>query len=401
MEIIFIVNGLGFSSGMPIGGADKRALELGRYWQEKGVTVTYLTTDAGEKVLRQWGGSAAFLTVKRPSFWPKFLENNLWGRVLAYFYTLVADLLLVFTSNQLLVTNNLIVYPTSDMFFDLLPAVAFKLREPRARLVGIIHHDIPAPQNRPGNLLLNFLLFLSQRFGFLLLKLFAALVLYPRTAEGENIRKSLRSYGLADGQLANFCNGVNLAEIAATPPQEKKYTACFLGGFRPSKGIFDLIPLWQEVRRQVPAATLLVVGGGLARYEGELKEKIKEMGLGRVVILAGVIPQPSLFRLVKSCQVFLSPSYEEGWGIALLEGLACGLPAVAYDLPAYQPFGAAVRKVKVGDWRALAAELVKLLQESDSYQKQVSLGQTVVQEYDWKKLAEGELNILRNLGKND
>jgi glycosyltransferase involved in cell wall biosynthesis len=146
---------------------------------------------------------------------------------------------------------------------------------------------------------------------------------------------------------------------------------------------------------------LLVVGGGLSRYEEELKRELKRAQLEEAIVLAGVVPQLALFKLLKACQIFISPSYEEGWGIALLEALASGLPAVAYDLPAYKPFGLAVRRVKVGDWRALAVELVKLLQDPASYQKQVSLGQTIVQDYDWKKLAEGELHLLRNLGKND
>lgn len=398
MEITFIVNGLGFSSGMPIGGADKRALEMAKYWRSEGVRTVFVTTDAGEEILRKWGLATEFLTVKHPSFWPKFLENNLLGRVLAYFYVILADF---FSSFPLPTSHFQLIYPTSDMFFDLLPAVCLKWRQKKAKLVGIVHHDIPPPFKRPGNPFFNLLLFLSQQVGFLLLKFFADLVLYPRTPEGESIKKSLQGYRVNKDKLADFCNGVNLTEINATPYQEKKYTACFLGSLRPSKGIFDLVPLWREVRRQLPAANLLVIGGGLARYQKELEGKIREAGLERAVILAGVIPQPELYSSLKACRAILSPSYEEGWGIALLEGLACGLPAVAYDLPAYRPFGAAVRRVEVGDWQVLAAELVKLLREPEFYRKQVSLGQALVQEYDWGKLAASELNILRNLGKND
>ena len=40
--------------------------------------------------------------------------------------------------------------------------------------------------------------------------------------------------------------------------------------------------------------------------------------------------------VVKSVLVFVFPSHEEGWGIAICEAMACGLAVVAYDLPAYE-----------------------------------------------------------------
>lgn len=397
MKVLFIVNGLGFSSGMPIGGADKRALEIGRAWQKRGVVVAYLTTDAGEEILRKWGMTTGFFTVKRPRFWPKFLENNLLGRVLAYFYVIVADVFLVLANNQSPLTNNLVIYPTSDMVFDLLPSLFLKMKYRSAKLVGIVHHDIPTPWRRAGVFWGNCFLYATQRFGFLLLRLSVAGTFYPQTEEGENIKKTLLHWGFEEKSLFPFCNGVNLTEVNAATSLGKKYSACFLGGLRPSKGIFDLVPLWQKVREELPTATLLIIGGGLQQYEKDLRKRIEAAGLTEAVLLAGVIKQPQLYPLVKSCQIIISPSYEEGWGIAVLEGLSCGLPAVAYDLPAYRPFGQALVKVKLGDWRGLAKAVVLLLDDNKFYQGQISLGLAVAQEYDWGKIAEEELCFLRKL----
>lgn len=396
-NLVYVLNGLGFSTGMPIGGADKRALEVGRYLEESGVAVTVLTTSAGRIVLEKWGWPAKVIEVVRPSFWPEALENSLLGRVLAYLYALLADAFLILSDNRILRTDNLIVYPTSDMFFDLLPAIFIKLKYRKAKLVGIVHHWIPNLLSRGGAPFSNLALFIVQRAGFYLLRAQADRVFVPQTQEGEKIRRVLCNLGVSQNKILSFKNGVNIEETAKAPKTEKIYEACFLGGFRPSKGIFDLVPVWQRVRQQLPEAKLLVIGGGMEKYKKELENRIQEAGLGDSVILAGVVNQSELFKTIKTARILLSPSHEEGWGIAVLEALACGLPVVAYDLPAYTVFGEAVVKVKLGEKEELAENVVSLLSSSGVLQKQKSLGLSVAEEFDWRKIAEGEKYALENI----
>lgn len=392
MKLLYILNGLGFSAGMPIGGADKRALEVGKYLRAQGWSISFLTTDAGEEVLRQHGGTEfTFLTVRRPFFWPKFLENNLLGRVLSYFYVILAD----FLSNFQLPTSNFrIIYPTSDMFFDLLPAFFLKLRCKKVKLAGIVHHYIPPPWRREGSFLANLLLWLSQRFGFLLLRVFADLVFYPQTDEGALVKKVLRGLGLAEGRLFPFRNGVNIEEAMAAPAGEKKYAAVFLGGLRPSKGLYDLVPIWRLVQSKLPGAKLLIVGGGLGQYEEELKRAIKKEGLEGLVMLAGVVAQPGLFTTMKEGEIFISPSHEEGWGIVVGEALACGLAVVAYDLPAYRPYGKVVEKVPLGDVTLFAQKVIRLLQDSGRRRRKVEEGYKIIQSFGWEAAAAREKELL-------
>jgi glycosyltransferase involved in cell wall biosynthesis len=58
---------------------------------------------------------------------------------------------------------------------------------------------------------------------------------------------------------------------------------------------------------------------------------------------------------LKSSKVFIFPSVFEGWGIAVAEALACGLPVVAYDIPAL--------KENFGDCRSVFLVPVKNLEE--------------------------------------
>lgn len=393
LTLIYVLNGLGFSRGMPIGGADKRALEVGKSLENSGVKVMVLTTDAGKETLAQWGWPAKTIEVVRPSGWPKALENSLFGRLLSYGYVVLADLLMV---GRITLDEKTIIYPTSDMFFDLLPAFFLKLRNRRAHLVGIVHHWIPGPLTRGGFSFSNTLIFIAQRLGFYFLKA-ADKIFVPKTLEGEKTRQVLNNIGINNNKIFEFLNGVNLEETSQASETGKIYSACFLGGFRPSKGIADLVPVWQLVQRQLSGAKLLLIGGGLSHYRDDLERWIKEAGLSDSIIIAGVLSQPKLYETVKKARILISPSREEGWGIAVLEALACGLPVVAYDLPAYTVFKDAVIKVKPGDTTGLAAAALRLLSHPEIFEKQRGLGLQIAGEFDWMKIAAGERYELENV----
>jgi glycosyltransferase involved in cell wall biosynthesis len=65
---------------------------------------------------------------------------------------------------------------------------------------------------------------------------------------------------------------------------------------------------------------------------------------------------------MRRAAVFISCSYEEGWGISIAEALAMGLPCVAYDLPSHEEiFGDEIRRVRVGDKAAFAQAVKELL----------------------------------------
>ena len=102
-----------------------------------------------------------------------------------------------------------------------------------------------------------------------------------------------------------------------------------LNRLAPGKRVDHAIRAFESVVRDVPGATLDIYGEG-AEHDA-LRALIDERGLRAHVVLRGRTDDPG--RVLDAASVFLSTSAFEGQGLSLVEALAHGCPAVAYDVP--------------------------------------------------------------------
>jgi N-acetyl-alpha-D-glucosaminyl L-malate synthase BshA len=107
-----------------------------------------------------------------------------------------------------------------------------------------------------------------------------------------------------------------------SPPDEK--VLVHISNFRPVKRTQDCVRILEAVRRDA-AAHLLMVGDGPER--GAAESLARELGLENHVTFLG--KQNHIERLLPWADVLLLPSELESFGLAALEGMACGVPPVA------------------------------------------------------------------------
>jgi len=140
-----------------------------------------------------------------------------------------------------------------------------------------------------------------------------------------------------------------------------------VSNFRPVKRVLDCIRILAEARKQVPAHLLLVGDGP----ESSPAERLaRELGVDRSVTFLG--NQNHVERLLPQAHVLLMPSELEGFGLAALEGMACGVPPVATNVggvPELVTHGADGYLEAVGDIAAQAARVVALLSEPRLHEK--------------------------------
>jgi len=205
------------------------------------------------------------------------------------------------------------------------------------------------------------------------------------------------NYKSTKAQVYYVKNGIDDKLIDGAASQEKKYDACFLGGLRCSKGIDEFVPIWKTVVSEFPKAKFIVIGGGSAGIVKKLEDDISENGLQENILLLGPLSGIELYEKLKSCRVFLFPSHEEGWGIAVCEAMYCGLPVICYDLPAFKTFGSVLDTSEIGKHEHLAKKVIDYLhQPQDIIDKKESLV-NMAKKYTWKSIATEEQKLFRNL----
>lgn len=394
MKILYVVNGLGFAKRISIGGADKRVVEIARRLIRYGAEIGVLTTDSGSKILEREGLNAKYYTISAPFFWWAKVERLVIGRALSYIFE-------IFKSTRLKIPLNSydIVYTSSDFICDTIPAYFYKKKNPDLKLVAMVHHLIAVPWKRIGSIIINGINYFSQRLSFRLLQKKADIILVYQTPEGERIRDYFLNRGFPEEKLAMVNNGIDYEFVSQMPASEKRFDACFVGGLRPSKGIFDLIPIWKKVCQTYKDAKLAIIGGGTRKYTTRLKKKIEKEKLSQNIIILGSLSGKELFRRIKSSKISILPSYEEGWSIAICEALACGLSVVAYDLPTYEIFREGVIKVPIGNTEEFSRNIVTLLKDKIERSKPSERAKLIASQFDWNKSAEAEWHILSHVVK--
>lgn len=102
-----------------------------------------------------------------------------------------------------------------------------------------------------------------------------------------------------------------------------------IGRVSPEKGFLDLIDVFAKIVKQDPQYVLSIVGDG--EQMNEIKEKIKNLHLENQIILHGFLNPDDIHQLLIDCSIYVMTSYEESFGLTLVEAMAFGIPCIAFD----------------------------------------------------------------------
>lgn len=171
-----------------------------------------------------------------------------------------------------------------------------------------------------------------------------------------------------------------------------------LGTLEPRKNFEGLINAYGILHSTYRHPHHLVIGGGKGWLFDSIFERVKALGLEEQVHFLGFVADDDLPALYSLAEVFAFPSFYEGFGLPILESMACGTPVIssnASSLP--EVVGKAGLLINPGDTEGLAAEIHKLLSQAALCQELIERGREQAKRFTWERAARQLLLAYRHV----
>jgi glycosyltransferase involved in cell wall biosynthesis len=172
----------------------------------------------------------------------------------------------------------------------------------------------------------------------------------------------------------------------------------FVGTVEPRKNLLALVCALDEILRTTRLRPQLVIAGKEGWLTGELYAYLKGSEIEERVRFTGYVSDEDLLALYSSCRAFVYPSLYEGFGLPLLEAMACGAPVITSRSPAImETVGEAARLVSPKDFRELARSIIQLLTDSHERDARARAGLQRAAQFSWERTALATLDVYRNV----
>lgn len=136
----------------------------------------------------------------------------------------------------------------------------------------------------------------------------------------------------------------------------------YLGTLEPRKNLLTLVEAYARLRGQVADAPPLVLAGAKGWYYEPLFSRVRALGLERVVVFPGYVARAEQPLWYAGAELFVFPSLYEGFGMPVVEALACGTPTITSNVSSLpEVAGNVARQIDPRNVEALAHLLQEVL----------------------------------------
>lgn len=224
------------------------------------------------------------------------------------------------------------------------------------------------------------------------------------TLSEKSKRDILKHYGIEPGRVDVTYLASDRASFSRKSAEEvarvrKKYSlpssfVLYIASSLPHKNYERLLEAFRIVKERQQGIRLVLIG---ARDYGHdaIKKKIAELGLVDDVVFLGWLPFEDIPAIYSAASLFVFPSLHEGFGIPVLEAMACGVPVVCSNIePLDEVAGDAARLVDPLDASSIAEGMCEVLSNGKLRERLVERGQSRSALFSWEKTARDTLKAI-------
>jgi glycosyltransferase involved in cell wall biosynthesis len=194
-------------------------------------------------------------------------------------------------------------------------------------------------------------------------------------AVSESVRDELSAqFGTPTQEIAVISPAVDTTRFRPRDEEEVRRVAetyglrrpyiLYTGTLEPRKNIVGLLDAYAALPRALHERFQLVLAGGKGWLDVEIERRLNELAeLG--IVTTGYVPDADLPAIYSGAELFVYPSFYEGFGMPPLEAMACGVPVITSDVSSLpEVVGDAAIKLDPTDTRAISAAIELVLTDA-------------------------------------
>lgn len=169
-----------------------------------------------------------------------------------------------------------------------------------------------------------------------------------------------------------------------------------LGGLDPRKNTLGVIQSFFGLRRMSALPIQMVIVGLPQAARKRFSKVVLEMGLQEEVILLGFVTDPDLVTLYNGADAFVYPTLYEGFGMPVLEAMACGTPVITSSVGSIPEVAAdAALFVDPHQHEEIAGAILRVISDAALRERMIEDGLAQARRFSWANTARQVLDIYR------
>jgi len=228
-------------------------------------------------------------------------------------------------------------------------------------------------------------------------------------AVSENTKRDLvRLYKVPEEKIRVIYEGISEKSEILNPKSEiiskfkiqNSKILLFIGRLEERKNIIGIIKAFDILKEKYNLPHKLVLAGEFGYGEENIKYKIANSKYKEDIILAGYVSDEEKWGLLKNADIFLFPSFYEGFGLPILEAQSVGTPVVTSNISSMpEVAGDSAVLVDPKDTEEIAEAAYRIISDESYKNDIIEKGLENVKRFSWDKCAGEVADIILGTGK--
>jgi len=172
----------------------------------------------------------------------------------------------------------------------------------------------------------------------------------------------------------------------------------YIGGFSPRKNIVGLLNSFSLLLPRLKKDMKLVIAGSKGKSYDIYKKRAQDLKIDKNVIFPGFISMEHIPFMYNACELFVYPSFYEGFGLPPIEAMACGVPVIASNATSIPEIVKdSTLLVDPYDIDDLSEKMYNVLHDSDLRESLITKGLKRAAELTWEHTAADTLTAYQSI----